>query len=572
MPSYPPAANPLSAAKIAYFSMEIHVEDDIPTYSGGLGVLAGDTIRAAADLGIPLVGVTLVHRLGYVKQRLDPERGQLEEPEAWSPETRLVELDVRTRVEVRGRSIELRGFRCDVRGAKGGNVSVVFLDADLPSNAPDDRRLTDHLYGGDAEYRLAQEIILGIGGVRFLRALGCGALERFHMNEGHAALLALELLDQRLESRGASVADASDVDAVRRQCVFTTHTPVAAGHDQFPLDLALDVVGHDELGRMPSGFSHEGMLNMTYLALHLSHYVNGVAKRHGEVSRHLLGEYRIEAITNGVHVATWASAPFSALYDRFLGGWRSDNFSLRYALQIPLEEIAAAHHAAKSALLERVAIATGVKLEPAVLTLGFGRRVTAYKRPGLLLSDLERLRRIAANAGRLQIVYGGKAHPRDDEGKRLIAEIERRAAELGDAVRIVYLEDYGASAARTTVAGVDLWVNTPRPPLEASGTSGMKAAVNAVPSLSVLDGWWLEGHVEGATGWAIGRDGYGSGADVDDRRDAEDLYGELERVIVPMFYRRPDDYLTIMRNTIALTGSFFNTHRMLEQYVSHAYL
>jgi starch phosphorylase len=572
VPSYPPAANSVLDAKVAYFSMEIHIEDDIPTYSGGLGVLAGDTIRAAADLGIPLVGVTLVHRLGYVRQRLDPERGQTEEPQPWSPETRLIELDVRTHVEVRGRSVELRGFRYDVRGAKGGSVSVLFLDADLPSNNPADRQLTDRLYGGDAEYRLAQEIVLGIGGVRFLRALGCTSLERFHMNEGHAALLSLELLDEHVDRRGASAADATDVEGVRRQCVFTTHTPVAAGHDQFPLDLALEVVGRTELGRMPAGFTHEGMLNMTYLALHLSHYVNGVAKRHGEVSRHLLGEYRIEAITNGVHVATWAAPPFLALYDRFLGGWRADNFSLRYALQIPLEEIAAAHHAAKSALLERVALVTGIKLDPAVFTLGFGRRVTAYKRPALLLSDLERLRQIATNVGRLQIVYGGKAHPRDEEGKRLIAEITRRAAELGDAVRIVYLEDYGASIARTMVSGVDLWVNTPRPPLEASGTSGMKAAINGVPSLSVLDGWWLEGHVEGTTGWAIGRDGYESGDGADDRRDADDLYGELERVIVPLFYRRPDDYLTVMRNTIALTGSFFNTHRMLEQYIAHAYL
>ncbi len=326
MPSYPPAANPLLDAKVAYFSMEIHIEDDIPTYSGGLGVLAGDTVRAAADLGIPLVGVTLVHRLGYVKQHLDAERGQTEEPEPWSPETRLVELDARARVEVRGRTVELRGFRYDVRGTKGSSVSVILLDADLPSNDPADRRLTDRLYGGDAEYRLAQEIILGIGGVRFLRALGCASVERFHMNEGHAALLSLELLDKQVERRGGSVADAADVEAVRRQCVFTTHTPVAAGHDQFPLELALAVVGREELGRMPAGFSHEGMLNMTYLALHLSHYVNGVAKRHGEVSRHLLGEYRIEAITNGVHAATWASPPFLALYDRFLEGWRSDNF------------------------------------------------------------------------------------------------------------------------------------------------------------------------------------------------------------------------------------------------------
>jgi starch phosphorylase len=475
-------------------------------------------------------------------------------------------------VAVDGRKVAVRAFRYDVRGAKGGIVSVLLLDTDLPENAPGDRALTDHLYGGDLTYRLAQEIVLGIGGVRMLRALHCTEVERFHMNEGHAALLALELLDERVASCNRSVADASDVEYVRRRCVFTTHTPVASGHDQFPLAMAREIVGHAELDRMPTTLCHDGALNMTFLGLNLSHFVNGVAKRHSEVSQHLFGQYHIEAITNGVHVATWASPPFSALYDRYLPGWRSDYFSLRYAMQVPLSQVAVAHGAAKRALLGQIEALGRGSLDPNAFTIGFGRRMTAYKRADLLLRDPERLRAIAAKCGPLQIVYAGKAHPRDEEGKRLIELVGRVARNVREPVRLVYLEDYDAKLARLMVSGVDLWLNTPRPPLEASGTSGMKAAVNGVPTLSVLDGWWLEGHIEGATGWAIGRDGYQRGDGVDDQRDAEDLYAELERVILPLFYDRPDDYTLVMRNAIALTGSFFNTHRMLEQYVAHAYL
>ena len=552
--------------------MEIHIADDIPTYSGGLGVLAGDTVRSAADLAIPLIAVTLVHRQGYVRQRLDSQGNQSEASAPWSPAEVLEELPARVSVEVQGRSVWIRGYRHEVRGARGDAVTIILLDADLPENDLADRALTDFLYGGDAQYRLGQEIILGIGGVRLLRALGYSEIERFHMNEGHAALLALELLGERVRARGGTSAEPRDIEDVRKLCVFTTHTPVAAGHDQFPLELARQMVGRSELEGMPTTFLHQGALNLTFLALNLSHYVNGVAKRHGEVSQHLYANYRIEAITNGIHIATWAAPSFIALYDRYIPGWRVDNFSLRYALQIPLPQITAAHGAAKASLLEHIARTAHLALDPAVLTLGFGRRATAYKRPALLLRDIERLRSIGSKGGPLQVVYAGKAHPRDDEGKQLIAEITRRGAALGGHVRVVYLENYDAQLARLMVSGVDVWLNTPRPPLEASGTSGMKAAVNGVPSLSVLDGWWLEGHVEGVTGWAIGRDGYTTGDGVDDGRDAEDLYAELERVIVPLFYERPDEFATVMRNAIALTGSFFNTHRMLEQYVTHAYL
>jgi starch phosphorylase len=565
-----PAAQSLDVAKVAYFSMEIALASDVPTYAGGLGVLAGDLLRAAADLRVPMVGVSLIHRKGYLDQELDRAGNQTEQSAPWSPEARATELPERVSVEIEGRRVELRAFRMDIAGAAARTIPVLLLDADLPANSPEDRALTDHLYGGDARYRLAQEIVLGIGGIRMLRALGCRALERFHMNEGHAALLGLELLDESARAAGRARFDHADVERVRKLCVFTTHTPVAAGHDQFPLDLATAVLGRREIFDMHEVFCCEGTLNMTFLALTLSHYVNGVAKRHRDVSQQLFSKYRIDAITNGVHAATWATPAFQALFDRHIPGWREDNLSLRYALNIPRRDIGAAHLDAKRMLFDRVRHDSGLRLDEGRFTIGFGRRATPYKRAGLLLEDPERLSRIAREVGPMQLVFAGKAHPRDEAGKQVIRDVVARLGRLDASIASVYLADYDMDLAKLMVSGVDLWLNTPEPPLEASGTSGMKAAVNGVPSLSILDGWWLEGHVEGVTGWAIGTRSQPRNVP-DGERDADDLYEQLERVVLPLYYARPDEYVDVMRHAIALTGSFFNAHRMLQQYLTLAY-
>jgi glycogen phosphorylase len=555
--------------RIAYFSMEIAVVSDIPTYSGGLGVLAGDLLRAAADLRVPLIGVSLIHRNGYLDQELDASGNQTERAAPWSPEARAAELPARVHVEIEGRQVELRAFQLDVVGVAGRSVPVLLLDANLPSNSVEDRALTDELYGGDARYRLAQEVVLGIGGVRMLRALGHTTIERFHMNEGHAALLALELLDESARTDGRTRHEQSDIEKVRKMCVFTTHTPVAAGHDQFPLDLARRVLGRAEIYAMDGVFCLDGVLNMTYLALSLSHYVNGVAKRHQEVSQQLFSKYRIDSITNGVHAATWATPVFQTLFDRYIPGWREDNLSLRYAINIPRRDLLAAHVDAKRMLFDRVRHDTGQVFAEDRFTIGFGRRATPYKRAALLLEDPERLAALSKEVGPIQIVYAGKAHPRDFAGKDVIRDVFARLTRLDGAIEAVYLEDYDMDLAKLMVAGVDVWLNTPEPPLEASGTSGMKAAINGVPSLSVLDGWWLEGHVEGVTGWAIGRRHPTSPDDA--RKHADDLYDQLERVILPTFYHRPDEFADVMRYAIALTGSFFNSHRMLQQYMAQAY-
>lgn len=554
--------------KIAYFSMEIGLEEEIPTYAGGLGLLAGDTIRAAADLRVPMIGVTLLHRRGYFFQRLDGAGRQSEEPTNWVVEDHLVDTGARVEVTVEGRRVSIRVWRFEV-GSSDFVVPVLLLDTDLPENTAEDRALTHYLYGGDSRYRLCQEVVLGIGGIRALRALGYRVLERFHLNEGHAALLTLELLREQRDAAGRSRFEPADFDAVREMCVFTTHTPIAAGHDQFPLDLAERVLGGREACGLRDPVCHEGRLNMTYLALTLSHYINGVAKRHGEISRHMFANYPIDSITNGVHATTWVCPSFAALYDQQIPGWRGDNFSLRYALKLGRDELWSAHRQAKRELVEFVNRETNAGFDVDLLTIGFARRATAYKRPQLVFEDLDRLRRLSRELGRLQFVFAGKAHPADEEGKQAIQRLFAVSRELRGEIPVVYLPNYDIRIARLLTAGVDLWLNTPQPPLEASGTSGMKAALNGVPSLSVLDGWWLEGCIEGVTGWAI--DG-ATALDESRSHDAAALYDKLERAIIPSFYHDRSRYIEVMRHAIALNGSFFNTQRMLLQYAQKAYL
>ena len=552
--------------------MEIGLEASMPTYSGGLGVLAGDTTRAAADLKLPMVGMSLLHRKGYFYQRLDTRGHQLEEPVHWVVSDFLVEMPQRASVTIENREVALRAWRYNVAGPGEFSVPVYFLDADLPENSDWDRTLTHYLYGGDQRYRLAQEVILGIGGVRMLRALGHQAVKRYHMNEGHSSLLALELLDEEAARAGRQTPIREDIEAVRQKCVFTTHTPVAAGHDQFPISLVNQIVGRHEVEEMRDVFCCGDLLNMTYLALNLSHYVNGVAKKHGEISRHMFAGYNIDAITNGIHAANWAAAPFSQLYDHYIPGWRLDNFSLRYALSVPKQEIWLAHAQTKKSLIQRVNQETNAGMDIDILTLGFARRSAAYKRADLLFADMERLKAVAGKSGGLQIVFAGKAHPRDAAGKESIMRIFGAKESLRDSVKIAYLENYNMEMGKMMTAGVDVWLNTPQPPLEASGTSGMKAGVNGVPSLSVLDGWWIEGCIEGVTGWAIGPAGETAVAGDGHERDAESLYEKLERAVMPLFYRDRSGFIDVMRLAIALNGSFFNTHRMLQQYVMRAYL
>ena len=560
----------LQEPRVAYFSMEIALRSEIPTYAGGLGVLAGDTLRSAADLDLPMVAVTLVSRAGYFRQRFDAEGRQLEQPADWDPSRWAQRLDAKVAVRIEDRPVWIGCWLYIVVSHLGGRAPVILLDTDLPENEPRDREITHYLYGGDEAYRLKQEMILGMGGVRILRALGF-EIEAFHMNEGHSALLGVELL-RRYTYPASDLRDGDspyDLPRVRELCRFTTHTPVEAGHDRFPYELVERLFSSSTYAQSDSAqagpidfatlktLAGSDRLNMTRLALSLSEFVNGVAKRHAEISAKLYPGYRVRAITNGVHPYTWAAPSFRALYDSYVPGWCHEPELLARFDSIPDLLLVEAHRAAKEMLVSKVRELTGVILDARAATLGFARRMTAYKRPDLLFEDLDRLRRIA-NVHPLQIVLAGKAHPHDEEGKRLIMLLQQRARALAAAVQVVYLPDYDMALAQLLVSGCDVWVNTPLPPLEASGTIGMKAAFNGVPSLSVPDGWWLEGCIEGSTGWSV--------------NDAHELYEKLEHVVLPLFYGDRAAWTKLMKASIAKNAAYFNSHRMMRRYATEAYL
>ncbi len=549
--------------RVAYFSMEVALDRNIPSYSGGLGVLAGDTLRSCADLKVPVVCVSMLWRKGYFDQVLDERGRQRERAAQFQPERQLRSLPAQVQVEMEGRAVRVRAWQYDVLGLSGFRVPVILLDTNVEENSDYDRALTDWLYGGDSNCRLAQEIVLGIGGVRMLRALGYRGVQRFHMNEGHAGFLVVELMNWQ----GGPAPTEWDFEGVRQRCIFTTHTPVPAGHDQFDYASVERMLGPAIPFEVLHMLGGRERLNMTLLGLNLSRYVNGVARRHEEVAREMFRGYPIHHITNGVHSATWTCESFQRLYDEYIPGWNNDPAMLRKALSIPNEKLFAAHTEAKASLLAFVKQTTGRTLSMEALTLGFARRATAYKRADLALRDVERLVHIAGSAGPLQFVFAGKAHPRDEGGKQLIEHIVAVSRQIEKSIPIVYLENYDLEKAKLIVSGVDLWLNTPQRPLEASGTSGMKAAHNGVPSFSTLDGWWIEGHIEGVTGWCIGSLNQGT-----DANDAEDLLRKLEDIIAPTYYRNRAKWIDVMRHTIALNASYFNTHRMVQQYVTSAYL
>ncbi|HEU0219729.1 MAG TPA: alpha-glucan family phosphorylase, partial [Gallionella sp.] len=480
--------------RIAYFSMEIALRNEIPIYAGGLGVLAGDTVRSAADLDLPMVAVSLASHAGYFRQKIDAQGRQLEHAATWDIRHWAQPVGAKIAVQIDGRTVWIGAWLYVLEGHMGGRQPVLLLDTDLDENDSDDREITHYLYGGDNIYRFKQEIVLGLGGVRLLQALGF-SIRHYHMNEGHSALLGLELM-RRYTYRTEHLRPGEshyDLPRVRDLCSFTTHTPVEAGHDRFAYDLVQRVLDNGFDIEAIKRLAGEESLNMTRLALNLSEYVNGVARKHAEVSSAMFPGYKVHAITNGVHPYTWAAESFRQLYDHYLPGWcHEPQLLTRADCCIPEAAIWEAHVRAKQHLIEKVQALTGVSLKPDIPIFGFARRMTAYKRPDLLFSDLERLRAIARNHP-FQIVLAGKAHPQDENGKHLIEQLYAHAQALADAIPVVYLPDYDLALAQTLTAGADLWLNTPLPPLEASGTSGMKAAFNGVPNLSVLDGWWVEG-------------------------------------------------------------------------------
>jgi starch phosphorylase len=553
--------------RVAYFTMEIALRNEIPTYAGGLGILAGDTMKSATDLDLPMVAVSLVSRAGYFRQEIDAQGRQLEHPATWNPMQWSKQLDAKIAMQIDGRTVWIGAWLYVLEGSMGGRQPVLLLDTDLDENSHDDREITHYLYGGDNVYRLKQEIVLGVGGVRLLQAIGF-TIRHYHMNEGHSALLGLELMQRYTYSieevrPGESL---YDLPRVRDLCSFTTHTPVEAGHDRFPYDMVQRILDNNYDIKAIKSLAGEDSLNMTRMALNLSEYINGVAKKHAEVSNAMFPGYKVHAITNGVHPFIWTHENFRQLYDHFLPGWcHEPQLLVRADCSIPDAVIWEAHVQAKQHLIEKVQSLTGVLLQPEISILGFARRMTAYKRPDLLFTDLERLKAIARNYP-FQIVLAGKAHPYDENGKQMIEQLHAHARNLAGTITVVYLPDYDMALAQSLTAGVDVWLNTPLPPLEASGTSGMKAAFNGVPNLSVLDGWWIEGCIEGVTGWAIG-----DSAGMPDN-NARALYDKLEQVVLPLYYNSDHGgWIRVMKGAISKNASYFNSHRMMRRYATEAY-
>jgi starch phosphorylase len=551
----------LKERKIAYFSMEIGLVNEIPTYAGGLGVLAGDTIRSSADLRLPLVAVTLVSKKGYFRQEITNHGRQIEHPQGWDPSKFMKLLPERAKMKIQDRDVKVKAWLYNVQSITGGVIPVLFLDTDVEGNTSEDKEITSFLYGGDERYRLKQEIVLGIGGVRILDVLGF-EIRKYHMNEGHSSLLALELLNR----------PEMDVEKVRELCIFTTHTSVEAGHDKFTYDLVKELMGETADLQVLKRFGGKERLNMTLFALNLSKYVNGVAKKHRDVSKEMFPSYEIQAITNGIHSYTWTYESFRKIYDRYLPGWANEPDLLVRVDGIPDEDVWKAHREAKKDLIDFVNKTIGINMDYDILTLGSARRVTGYKRVDLLFSDLEKLKKVNRKS-KIQVIFAGKAHPKDDSGKKLIEEIFGYIEKLKDDIRIAYLENYDMNLAIKIVSGADVWLNTPLRPLEASGTSGMKAAHNGVINFSVLDGWWIEGWIEGVTGWAIGPHPDEQVSMEESRiRELDDLYNKLEYIIIPMFYQRRDEWIRMMENSIGKIAYYFNSHRMMRRYVTEAYL
>ena len=546
---------------VAYFSMEIGLKASIPTYAGGLGVLAGDILKSAADLGVPMAGMTLLYRKGYFRQVFE-DCSQTEKPVEWDPENELTLLPNEVTVMIEQRVVKVRVWCHEIQGLAGFTVPVYFLDTDVEGNTPEDRELTWYLYGGDERYRLCQEIILGSGGLRILRDLGFGNIDDYHLNEGHAAFLLLELIREM---------GYEYYEKVKGKGIFTTHTPVSAGHDYFSWDLINKVMHPSMARRLRRMMPEDQNISMTEIALRYSRYTNGVSKKHTEVSRAMLKSDDVDCITNGVHAFSWVGPEMSALFSKYIQGWENAPERLVQAMYIPVEEIRTAHSEAKKRLLEFVEKKTGKKLEGDRLTIGFARRVAHYKRADLILRDTDRL--VRAAGGKVQFIFAGKAHPKDNPGKETLKKLLCEAENMvGTDVPIVFLEDYDMDMAALLVQGVDLWLNNPIRPREASGTSGMKCALNGVPNFSILDGWWVEGCLEGVTGWSIGPAPMEAIDDhYDESVDLDDLLEKLEKIVIPTFYDSPDEWGRVMRGAIAINGSYFNTHRVVREYCERAY-
>lgn len=558
---------------VAYFSMEIMLETDIPTYAGGLGVLAGDLLRSCADLEVPACGVSLVYSGNNFSQVINTDGSQAFKPQEWQKSDHLTKLPQRIELEIQKTRVVVECWRFDMVGQNGFVVPVYLLDTDIAENEQWARDITKNLYGGNGDTRLSQEIVLGIGGVKMLRELGYQKIKAYHMNEGHSALVPLALLEEHNYQN----------EEVKKLCAFTTHTPVPEGHDHFDYQTAQRLAGK-YLPWHIKDIATPQNLSMTHLALNMSAISFAVSKKHQQVSQNMFPEYKIDSITNGVHHPNWTNPVIQDLLNKFIPNWQLKPELLKDAPKnIPDDALSEAHQLCKKELISYVnkhltSVSTQYEKENPqpedvfdydTLTIALARRPVAYKRPLLLYSDLERFIRIGV--GKIQIIQCGKSHPSDNVSQGFVREIIKISKKLRTILKIVYLENYSPRVARMLVSGCDVWLNTPRRPLEASGTSGMKAALNGVINFSVQDGWWIEGYqMQPLSGFSIGPLDESLVPVNHDAEDANDLYEKLENEIIPMYYDHHSEWLKRMKYAITL-GSYFNTHRAIKEYIEKAW-
>ncbi len=535
---------------VAYISMEIALENKIKTYAGGLGVLAGDILRSAVNLGFPMAGVTLFNRDGYFKQSIN-EQGEQKTLSDKSNFLLLKKMPQTVAVYIGEEKVVVGAWRYLIKSESGFFSPVYFLDTDLPGNSPANRNLSGSLYGGNEEYRLKQEIILGRGAIKMLEAIGHKKIEKIHLNEGHGALAAVELF---LKSKQQT--DKDKLKEVRGHCIFTTHTPIPKAQDIFSLPYLLSFQP-DFPGYLP-GLIRNNAINLTQTGLFFSGYKNAVSEAHCRTARRIYKDKSIRAITNGVDSIFWTAPEFAILYDKHIPGWRQDNSLLEKAAMIAPIEVWTAHQLAKKRLIDYLNKQQDIELDRDVFTVVFARRFVVYKRPEFLFKDLGRLLQVNKNR-RLQLIYAGKAHPNDLEGRELIKKISLFSKGLSQSVRLAFLEDYDLEKAKLLVGGADLWLSNPLPPNEASGTSGMKAAHNGIPQASTLDGWWGEGYKKNKTGWIIRE------------KKSGEVYDLLEKEILPLYYETPEKWWKLMTSTVSLNASRFNAQRALKEYMKKAY-
>jgi starch phosphorylase len=546
--------------KIAYFSMEFGLQDWMKTWCGGLGILAGDTIKSATDLGISMTGITLLHKNGWFKQIIDQNSGQREEKDTWNYFSNLRLLPQRITLDIWDRTVTLAIWEYNLTSNSGFTNQVFFLDSDIPENNDWDRNLTNDIYPTNYDIFLTQETLLGIGGIKLLQALGLyEKISVFHLNESHCMSTSLALKKEL-----------GSWKEVRQKICFTTHTPLAGGHQKETLEKLQYFIPKEYLEEIPTEVLENKTLNFTTMCIFAAKFTNGVSKRHRDTTAKMYPNYTIDFVTNGVHPTTWISHHLIEVFDNYLGTWRSDVDNLKLAKTISNEDYQKAHDLAKQDLLSVINLHSSLKFETNVFTIGFARRAAPYKRADLIFSQFDRLHQIASKFGAIQLVFAGKALPGLEESNQIIKSLVERSKQSDLNLRIVFLPNYGIKLSQLITGGVDLWLNNPLPPLEASGTSGMKAAINGAPNFSIMDGWWPEACVEGQTGWSIGEDL--CEGDQCRLEEVSDLYDKLEQKILPLYYNDKEKWLEICKNNIAEIGSKFNTHKMLLEYVQKGYL